>query len=166
MMKKFLPALTIAVITTWVNMAPAAGAPLARSVSTLSRAGAQFALQAAIRSATQLNAPCAIAIVDRSGGLMAFDRFDNVRAGSPDLALGKARTSALLERPSEETEDNTNKGRTAFVTAGFMALRGGMPLKVGDTVVGAIGVAGVKKENDVRVATDAALAFSKEAIEH
>ncbi len=166
MIKKFAAVLAIATVGAWIDPAPAATAPLTQSVSTLNRAGAQFALQAAMHSATQLGAPCAIAVVDREGSLMAFDRFDNVRAGSPDLALGKARTSALLERPSEETENNINSGRTAFATAGFMALRGGMPLKIGDTVVGAIGVAGIKKENDVRIATDAAAAFSKEAMGH
>lgn len=149
-----------------LGMAPARAAPLSDMVGTLNRAGAHFALQAAMDSATRLHAPCAIAIVDRGGSLMAFDRFDHVRPGSPDLALGKARTAALLQRPSEETEENTDNGRVAFVTAGFMVLRGGVPLKVGEEAVGAIGVAGMKKENDVRIATEAAEAFAREAAAH
>ena len=126
-------------------------------------AGAQTALQAATVMATRLHAPCSIAIVDRSGILVAFESLDGVRAGSPDLAIGKARAAALLQRPTSEIEDNTNQGRAAFVTAGFMALRGGVPLRDGKATVGAIGVAGLNKENDVTIAAQAAAAFASAA---
>jgi glc operon protein GlcG len=67
-------------------------------VSIVSEAGAQQVLMAAEQEARKL-APCAIAVVDTSGILVAFLKMDGVRAGSPDLAVGKARTSALLQRP-------------------------------------------------------------------
>jgi hypothetical protein len=70
----------------------------------ISEAGAQQELSAAEHEAEALHAPCAIAVVDTSGVLVAFLKMDGVRAGSPDLAIGKARTSALLQRPSAETE--------------------------------------------------------------
>src|SRR5580658_3177012 len=110
-------------------------------VSVVSEAGAQQVLVAAEQEARKLNAPCAVAVVDTSGILVAFLKMDGVRAGSPDLAIGKARTSALLQRPSAETESNVNSGRIAFVTGGFMTLRGGVPLKAGNEVVGAVGIA-------------------------
>jgi glc operon protein GlcG len=130
------------------------------TIKTLSEAGARQVILAAEREAEKLHAPCAIAVVDASGTLVAFVKMDGVRSGSPDLAIGKARTSALLERPSAETEDNVNNGRTAFVTAGLMTLRGGMPLKSGDQVVGAVGVASLSKENDVTIAQAAAASFA------
>ena len=126
----------------------------------VSEAGAQQVLAAAEREAVRLKAPCAIAVVDRSGILVAFLRMDGVREGSPELAIGKARTSALLERPSAETETNTNGGRVAFVTSGFMALRGGVPLVANGESVGAVGVASLSKENDVTIAKAAAAAFA------
>ena len=138
-------------------------APLVQAVKTVTLAGARTALQAAVASAIRLNAPCSIAVVDRSGVLVAFESLDGVRPGSPDLAIGKARASALLQRPTSEMEDNTDHGRTAFVTAGLMALRGGVPLQDGDAVVGAIGVAGLNKDNDVRIATEAAVSFAHSA---
>jgi glc operon protein GlcG len=110
--------------------------------------------------AEKLYAPCAIAVVDASGGLVAFLKMDGVRAGSPDLAIGKARTSALLERSSADTENNVDNGRLAFVTAGLMRLRGGVPLMVGEKVVGAVGVAGLNKDNDVTIAEVEAAAFA------
>ena len=41
-----------------------------------------------------------------------------------------------MQRPTAEIEDNINQGRTAFVTAGIAALRGGMPIRVNGKVVG------------------------------
>ena len=138
----------------------AQAAPLTATVKVITQAGAQTALEAAEETAEALKAPCSIAIVDPSGTLVAFESLDGVRAGSPDLAIGKARAAALLQRPTSEIEDSTNHGRTAFVTAGFLTLRGGVPLRAGNEVVGAIGVAGLNKDNDVKIATAAAEKFA------
>ena len=130
------------------------------AVKTLDQAGAQIVLQAAKESAQQRHAPSAIAVVDPAGDLLAFERMDGVRPASADLAIGKARTAARLERPTAEVEDNINKGRTAFVTANIAALRGGMPIRLNGEVVGAVGIAGLSKETDTEVANTAAAALS------
>jgi glc operon protein GlcG len=128
-------------------------------VTVLDQAGAQTILQAARESAQQQNAPSAIAVVDPAGDLLAFQRMDGVRPASADLAVEKARTAARLRRPTAEIEDNIDKGRTAFVTADIMALRGGVPIRVNGEVVGAVGVAGMSKETDTGIATTAAAAL-------
>jgi glc operon protein GlcG len=133
------------------------------TVKAISEAGAKQAIEAAEQAAEKLHAPCAIAVVDRSGILVAFLKMDGVRDGSPDLAIGKARTSALLQRPSAETETNVNEGRTAFITSGLMTLRGGAPLMDGKEIVGAIGIAGLNKDTDVAIAESAAAAFAATA---
>jgi glc operon protein GlcG len=130
------------------------------NVTTLDQAGAQVVLQAAKESAQQRNAPSAIAVVDPAGDLLAFQRMDGVRPASADLAIEKARTAARLRRPSAEIEDNINRGRTAFVTADIVALRGGMPIRVNGEVVGAVGIAGLSKEADNDIANAAAAALS------
>jgi glc operon protein GlcG len=130
------------------------------NVMVLDQAGAQTVLQAAKEIAQQRNAPSAIAVVDPAGDLLAFQRMDGVRAASADLAIEKARTAARLQRPTEEIEDSINQGRTAFVTAGIAALRGGMPIRVNGEVVGAVGVAGLSKETDTGIAKTAAAALS------
>jgi glc operon protein GlcG len=127
---------------------------------TLDQAGAQTVLRAANDSANQSNAPSAIAVVDPAGDLLAFQRMDSVRPASADLAIEKARTAARLQRPTAEIEDSINQGRTAFVTADIVALRGGMPIRVNGKVVGAVGVAGLSKETDTRIANTAAAALS------
>jgi glc operon protein GlcG len=126
------------------------------NVIALDRTGAQTVLQAAKKGAEQRNAPSAIAVVDPADDLLAFQRMDGVRPASADLAIGKARTAARLQRPTAEIEDNINEGRTAFVTAGIVALRGGMPIRVNGEVVGAIGVASLSKETDAEIANTAA----------
>src|SRR5229473_6342940 len=130
------------------------------NVMVLDQAGAQTVLQAAKEIAQQRNAPSAIAVVDPAGDLLAFQRMDGVRAASADLAIEKARTAARLQRPTEEIEDSINQGRTAFVTAGIPALRGGVPIRVDGKVVGAVGVAGLSKETDTGIANAAAAALS------
>lgn len=142
------PYFLLAALVAW----PAHGEPLTREDRTLTHAGAQAVLQAAEQAAQMLKAPSAIAVVNPDGGLLAFDRMDDVRPGSADLAIGKARTAALLQRPSEEVEENVAKGRIGLATAGFTPLRGGAPLVVDGVVVGAVGVAGRDKEIDATIA--------------
>jgi glc operon protein GlcG len=126
------------------------------SVMVLDQAGAQTVLRAAQESAQQRNAPSAIAVVDPAGDLVAFQRMDGVRPASADLAIQKARTAARLQRPTAEIEDNIDEGRTAFVTANIVALRGGMPVRLNGQVVGAVGIAGLSKETDTEIAKTAA----------
>jgi glc operon protein GlcG len=129
------------------------------NIMALDQDGAQTILQAAKESAQQRNAPSAIAVVDLAGDLLAFQRMDGVRSASANLAIEKARTAARLQRSTAEIEDNINQGRTAFVTAGILVLRGGMPIRVNGAVVGAVGVAGLSKETDAEIANTAAAAL-------
>jgi glc operon protein GlcG len=130
-------------------------------VRSLDQAGAEIVLQAAKENARKRNAPSAIAVVDVAGDLLAFERMDGVRPASAELAIQKARTAARLQRPTQEIEDNVNQGRTAFITAGIMSLRGGMPVRVNGEVVGALGVAGKSKETDTEIAKEAAASVAQ-----
>ena len=49
--------------------------------------------------------PVAIAVVDGAGFLVAFARLDNTQLGSVEVALQKAKTSALFRRPTKVFED-------------------------------------------------------------
>ena len=116
------PAIGVGVLATVFCLSAAAQTV---NVIVLNQAGAQTVLQAAKENAQQRNAPSAIAVVDAAGDLLALQRMDGVRPASVDLAIAKARTAARLQRPTVEIEDSINQGRTAFVTADIMALRGG-----------------------------------------
>lgn len=95
-----------------------------------------------------------IAIVDDGGHLLWFQRLDGVAPISSHIAPAKAKTAALGRRETKIYEDIINNGRTSFVTAPFIEglLEGGVPIVFEGHVVGAVGVSGVKSEQDAQVA--------------
>ncbi|VVD75280.1 glcG protein [Pandoraea iniqua] len=123
-----------------------------RPVLTLD--AAQNVIRAAQTKAAAEGWPCVISVVDAGGLPIALVRMDNaaVPAGV-DLAPGKARTAALFRRPSGVLEDALNGSRRAVGTApGYVLMRGGLPLVVNGTVVGAIGVSADTPQHDEEIA--------------
>jgi glc operon protein GlcG len=98
----------------------------------------------AIGEARRLNAPGgAIAVVDDGGNLVLLERLDGTFAASATISVGKARTAALFKKPTRVFEEIIKNGRTAMVALpDFIPLQGGIPIMVGEEVVGAIGVSG------------------------
>jgi glc operon protein GlcG len=136
------------------------GQPLTRPAPTLSEHGAAAVVEAARQAALRAHASAAIAVVDPEGLLLAFIRMDDVRPGSVELAIGKARAAALMQRPTAELEENVAQGRVGLATAGLTALRGGAPLVVDGDYVGAVGIAGRVKEQDAQIAAEVAAGVS------
>ncbi|HRP24849.1 MAG TPA: heme-binding protein [Thauera sp.] len=95
-----------------------------------------------------------IAVVDDGGHPLALERMDDCAPIGAYIAVEKARTAALGRRDSKQYEDMINGGRTAFLSAPVLAgtLTGGIPLLVDGQVVGAVGVSGVKPDEDALVA--------------
>ncbi len=98
--------------------------------------------------------PVTIAIVDDGGHLLWLQRLDGCAAISSHIAPSKAKTAAMGRRETKIYEDIINNGRTAFVTAPYIdgMLEGGVPVIVEGQVIGAVGVSGVKSEQDAQVA--------------
>jgi glc operon protein GlcG len=95
----------------------------------------------------------AIAVVDDGGHPLALERLDGCAPIGAYIATEKARTSALGRRESKGYEDMVNGGRSAFLSAPLLtALEGGVPILVEGQVIGAVGVSGVKAEQDAQVA--------------
>ncbi|MGY2261274.1 heme-binding protein [Pseudomonas sp. SDO55104_S430] len=94
-----------------------------------------------------------IVIVDDGGHPLALERLDGAAPITAYIATEKARTAALGRRESKSYEEMVNGGRTAFVTAPLLtSLEGGVPIIVDGQVIGAVGVSGVKAEQDAQVA--------------
>jgi glc operon protein GlcG len=106
--------------------------------------GARQIIATAIGEARRVKAPGGvIAIVDDGGNLMALERLDGTFAAGANISIGKARTAAIFKRPTRAFEDIIKNGRTAMVALpDFTPLQGGVPIIVGDEVVGGIGVSG------------------------
>jgi glc operon protein GlcG len=129
--------------------------------SVLSVAETTQILQAARAEAENNKWAVAIAVVDDGGHLLALLRLDGCAPIGAYIATEKARTAALGRRESKQYEDMINGGRTAFLSAPLAGtLEGGVPVIVDGQVIGAVGVSGVKADQDAQVAKAGATALN------
>ena len=102
-----------------------------------------------------------IAIVDAGGHLLHLQRLDGAAPLSAHIAPAKAHTAALGRRESKGYEDMINGGRTSFLSAPALQgmLEGGVPVMKDGQCIGAVGVSGVKSNEDAQVAKAAIAAL-------
>jgi uncharacterized protein GlcG (DUF336 family) len=95
-----------------------------------------------------------IAIVDDGGHLLHLQRLDGAPPVSSHIAPAKANTAALGRRESKIYEDVINNGRMSFLSAPAIQgmLEGGVPIVKEGQVIGAVGVSGVKSNEDAQIA--------------
>ncbi|MDR5741467.1 MULTISPECIES: heme-binding protein [unclassified Caballeronia] len=94
-----------------------------------------------------------IAVTDDGGHPLGLLRLDGCAPIGAYIATEKARTAALGRRESKQYEDMINNGRTAFLSAPLVGtLEGGVPVVADGAVIGAVGVSGVKADQDAQVA--------------
>ncbi len=85
------------------------------------------------------------AVVDRSGNLVALHRDDDVGPHNTVAAQRKAYTALSTKTATGQLAENARAnplGQNLNTVAELLLLGGGVPLKVGTAVIGAIGVAG------------------------
>jgi uncharacterized protein GlcG (DUF336 family)/uncharacterized RmlC-like cupin family protein len=115
-------------------------------------AGADAVLAKAEAAAREQGLRVVITVVDPWGELVALRRTEGTQVASSRVAVDKARTAAIFVRPSREMEEQVTNGRLgALALHGASCLTGGIPLKVGDEVVGAIGTSGETPDEDESV---------------
>ena len=95
-----------------------------------------------------------IAIVDDGGHLLHLQRLDGAPPISSHIAPAKANTAAMGRRESKVYEDVINGGRTSFLSAPYLhgMLEGGVPIFKDGQCLGAVGVSGVKSNEDAQIA--------------
>jgi glc operon protein GlcG len=124
-----------------------------RSTYTLESVDVGRILEAAFAEAELNGWAVTVTVVDEGGHLLGLQRLDGAAPISAYIATEKARSAALGRRETKSFEDMVNGGRTAFVSAPLLtSLGGGVPILVDGKVVGAVGVSGVKAEQDAQVA--------------
>jgi uncharacterized protein GlcG (DUF336 family)/mannose-6-phosphate isomerase-like protein (cupin superfamily) len=131
--------------------------------------GAKRVVAAAVAYAQQNKAPGgAIAVVDNGGHVVYVERLDGTFAAGATISIGKARTAVMFKRPTRGLEEIINKGRTAMVPVAevtwFTPLQGGVPLMIGNEIVGGIGVSGAasaQQDEEIAIAGAAILATPK-----
>jgi uncharacterized protein GlcG (DUF336 family) len=120
-------------------------------------------IAAAERKAAEIGQPMNIAVVDAGGNLVAHVRMDNAWIGSIDISINKAFTSRAFDISTRDLSQHSQSGGQFFGIhvsnhGRIMIFAGGIPLKMGGKVVGAIGVSGGSGEQDHAVAEAGAAA--------
>lgn len=124
-----------------------------KNVNTLSYAN--LLITHAIEKAEELGINVCIAVTDNGGHLKAFSRMDNVFVGAVDIAVSKARTSALFAVPSGVFGQLVReKNLTGFEhsNGGMVGSPGGLPINAEGEQFGAIGISGGSGEQDNAIA--------------
>ncbi len=124
-------------------------------VPVLSLDVAQKAAAACEQMATQKSWRMNIAIVDSGANPILFHRMDGAFLGSGEIATRKAEASAKTPFPTRMLEElSFGKDRKGgmlpglALAPGVLTIAGGLPLKVGETLIGAIGVSGSMPDDD------------------
>ena len=127
-------------------------------------ADAKRVIAAAERKAEEIGQTMNIAVVDAGGNLVAHVRMDKAWIGSVDISIKKAWTSRAFDIPTKDLAGLSQSGDQFFgihASNGgrVMIFAGGVPLKRGGEVVGAVGVSGGLGKQDHAVAEAGAEAF-------
>ncbi|KGK42015.1 hypothetical protein LH51_09920 [Nitrincola sp. A-D6] len=111
-------------------------------------------ISAAFTEAKQNGWAVAVAVVDDGGHLLSMQRMEDCAPVGAYIAVEKARTAALGRRETKVYEDMINGGRNAFLSAPVISatLEGGVPVIHEGQVIAAVGVSGVKPDQDAQVA--------------
>ena len=110
---------------------------------------------AALAEARKNNWTMALAIVDPDGTLVYYEKLDNTQIGSAQVAISKARSSALFKRPTKSFQDLVSKGGDGMRYLGLegaVPLEGGIPIVMDGKIVGAIGMSGGTSAQDAQCA--------------
>ena len=105
---------------------------------------ADVVVSAAISEARKHNWKLNCAVVDSGANLVSFKRMDGAQLASIDIAMHKARTAVKFRRETKVFENAIQQSGMNYVMTldGIIASRGGIPLVVGDKIIGAIGCSG------------------------
>lgn len=126
------------------------------NTSDISTTQAQAAVEAARAKAAEIDTAMDIAVVDAGGNLKAFLRMDGAWLGSIDIAIKKATTARYFDTPTGDIGQLSQPGGPLYgiehSNGGLISFPGGVPIKSGNRVIGAIGVSGSTVENDHTVA--------------
>lgn len=137
-----------------------------RSCTTLALSDAKRMLEAGEAKAATFGVAYNIAVVDAGGALVAFSRQDNALIGSIDLAIGKAVTARIFDKRTSALSELAQPGAPLYGieqsnSGKVVIFGGGLPVRIGDEIVGAVGASAGTIEQDIAVAEAAAAAINR-----
>ncbi len=114
----------------------------------------------ALARALGLGKALSIAVVDYGGFVVLIERMDGARPMTPDIALSKAYSAAVMQRPTTMLENWRQSDPVFFTQVGRMgkhpivATKGGYPLKRDGTILGGLGISGGSPDEDQQICED------------
>jgi uncharacterized protein GlcG (DUF336 family) len=135
-----------------------------RELSTLSLADARRLIAAGEQKGRDLGIAYNLAVVDAGRALIAHARMDGAWLGSIDISIHKAWMARAFDMSTQDLATMAQSGKPLFGIHStnhekVVILAGGMPVKVGDQVVGAVGASGGTVDQDEKVVEAAVAAF-------
>jgi glc operon protein GlcG len=131
-----------------------------KDTRNLSLAGGLKVLHAAIAHAESIGQPMCIAVVDLGGNIVALARMDGAKALSVISVTNKARTAALSGEPTGGAPADVELQIALASESKWTNLIGGLPIRVGGAVVGAVAAGSGTGEQDLAVARAGAAAIA------
>ena len=124
---------------------------------TVTLEDARRVIAAAERKAADIGQPMNVAVVDAGGNLVAHVRMDGAWMGSVDISIKKAWTARAFDIETKALGKLAQPGADfygihASNDGRVMIFAGGVPLRRGGQVVGAVGVSGGAGKQDQAVA--------------
>lgn len=145
-MQKIIPALALLLMAVTGAQAQAqAQAQAVRTERNMSLALANQIAAATVATCTANGYAVTATVVDRAGSVRAVQRADNAGPHTLGASLQKAFTSASAKNSTQAMMEGAQKNPAAANLVhipGFLLLGGGVPVKVGTEVIGAVGVGG------------------------
>jgi uncharacterized protein GlcG (DUF336 family) len=126
-------------------LAASAQAQAVRTERNMSLELANQIAAATVASCTSAGYAVTATVVDRAGGVRAVQRADNAGPHTLAASLQKAYTSASARSNTLAMMEGAQKNPAAANLTdipGFLLLGGGVPVRVGNDVIGAVGVGG------------------------
>jgi uncharacterized protein GlcG (DUF336 family) len=129
-----------------------AGAQGVVTEKNISLGMAQTIANAALAQCQSMGFKVSVTVVDRAGLALVMLRGDGAGLHTPEGSDRKAFTARTFSRPSAEfakrmLDDPASVGSRSYTRV--LALGGGLPIKVGDDVIGAVGVSGSPGKDDI-----------------
>lgn len=128
-----------------------------RQVAKLTLEDAKVMMEGASKKAKEMGIDMDIAIVDDGGNLMLFQRMDNARITSINIAIDKAFTAGAARKSTKAYGDLTrNDGVTFGIHTShqgrFCVVGGGLPIFTEDNqILGGIGCSSGSPDQDTEV---------------
>jgi uncharacterized protein GlcG (DUF336 family) len=110
--------------------------------------------------ALEVGKALSIAVVDYGGFIVLIERMDGARPMTADIALSKAYSAAVMQRPTEMLASWRSSDPVFFTQVGRMghrpivATKGGVTIKRDGAILGGLGISGGSPEEDQQVCLD------------